>query len=1059
MIVRALIIAATVAACIAGALVVTGAGEDEGGRKFTVEFDNAFGLIEGSDVKIAGVRSGQISSLDIDQKTYRAQVGIELSRSGFGDLRTDVFCEARPQSLIGEYFVDCRPGTAPEKLKEGATIPVGRTASTIPVDLVNNIMRRPFRERFSIILGELGAALTARGEDLNETIRRANPALRETDRVLRQLAEQRRTIRDLIGDADRVVGTLADARTEVTRFVREARDTASATADRRTALRAQLQRLPTFLRELRPTMALLGEAADRQRPALANLSASADLLERFLDDLGPFAEASRPAFRTLASAARSGRSAVRSATPRVTELRAFAKPLPELAGNLAPTLEHLHDRDFAVEKDPRSPGGAGFTGFEALLQYIFRQSQATNLYDGNSHLLKVSVFLDYLCANYADAEDAKDPARNRCLAALGPGRPGIDEPDPTKTSARDEQAQPRRQGARADAGQDRRRREARDAATRRGAGPERRTGHDRDACSDPGARRAPGRAGTARRTAPRRRRHPRPVARATFASARNATQGSDPCVAFHANARLTRGRATTSSTSCWVAEAMFGNRGRRSSLIANPVLVGAVTVLIVTIAVFLSYNANQGLPFVPTDEVRVELPNGANLLPGNEVREGGQRIGIVADMEPMMLGGGEVGAVAVLKLDEKTSSVPVDSQVAVRPRSVLGLKYVELIRGNDRRTLAEGDTLPLSQARIPVELDQLYNIFDEETRTGTRRSLRGFGDALTARGASLNQTITDLPRLLRHLEPVARTLADEENTNLPRFFGELADFTRIVAPLSERYAHSFTAGADTFEAWSRDPQAVKDTIERSAPTLDAGIRSFRTQRPFLVALRDFSVSLDNAARELPRTLPRIIPALETGTPVLKRTPELNGNLRRTLASLDRLMKRPQTGQSLRGLTATATTLNPAVRFLGPYITVCNYFNYAWTHVAEHLSEPDVTGGSQRTLLNQAPRQNFSPGSTAQAHPAQGTRVITGTPAHLHSNNYSAAVNDDGTADCESGQRGYIERANTYGPEKIVIDPHTPGSQGPTYTGRARVPAGQTWVRHPENLPFPEELKK
>ena len=427
---RALLVTLVLAAAAAWVVVSGGAGDD-GGNRYTVELDNAFGLVEGADVKVAGVRSGKVKTFEVDRRSYRALVKIEIERGGFGELRADVFCESRPQSLIGEYFLDCKPGTSRRRLPEGATIPVKQTGSTIPVDLVNNIMRRPFRERFSIILGELGAALAARGTDLNETIRRANPALRETDKVLKILGDQRRVIADLATNADRVVTRLADKRTEVTRFVTEARDTAQASAERRDDLRAQLQSFPTFLRELRPTMARLGEAADAQAPALRNLSDSAPLLRRFFDDLGPFSEASRPAFRTLASASIVGREAAKVSRPRIAELREFADPLPELTKNLAITLEHLDDRSFAVEKNPSSPGGQGFTGFEAILQYVFRQSQATNTFDDNSYLLKVSAFLDNLCAQYTDAQQAKDPERDRCKAVLGPGRPGIDEPDPS----------------------------------------------------------------------------------------------------------------------------------------------------------------------------------------------------------------------------------------------------------------------------------------------------------------------------------------------------------------------------------------------------------------------------------------------------------------------------------------------------------------------------------------------------------------------------------------------------------------------------------------------------
>ena len=73
-------------------------------------------------------------------------------------------------------------------------------------------------------------------------------------------------------------------------------------------------------------------------------------------------------------------------------------------------------------------------------------------------------------------------------------------------------------------------------------------------------------------------------------------------------------------------------RNARRQLTASPVLIGAVTVLIAIVAVFISYNANQGLPFVPTYKLNAEIPNGAKLVPGNEVRAGGFRVGVVLSL-------------------------------------------------------------------------------------------------------------------------------------------------------------------------------------------------------------------------------------------------------------------------------------------------------------------------------------------------------------------------------------------------------------------------------------------
>jgi virulence factor Mce-like protein len=428
----------------AGAYVLTssGAKNDDSAGKYTVTFDNAFGLVKGGDVKVAGVRAGQVTKLRLDKKTHKALIDFKITEKGFGDLREDSTCESRPQSLIGEYFIDCTPGKSSQKLKPGGTIPVDHTTSTIPADLLANIMRRPYRERLRIILDELGAGVGGRSDDLNETIRRASPALRETDKVLDVLGRQNQVLKNLTSNADLVIGDLADNKTDVGRFVKETEDVATTSAERRRDIAAGLQRLPTFLRELRPTMAELGATADASTPYLRDLNASAGQLTRFLDDLGPFAESSRVNVRTLAKTADKARPAIKSATPTVAELTKTTLHAPELANNLAIVLKDLDDRGRAVEKDKRSPGGQGYTGFEAVLQYIFDQMQAINIYDENGHILKVNLSASE-CSDYQNADSVKRKEQqepgflSRCLAGLGPNQPGVTTADPTDTGVDD----------------------------------------------------------------------------------------------------------------------------------------------------------------------------------------------------------------------------------------------------------------------------------------------------------------------------------------------------------------------------------------------------------------------------------------------------------------------------------------------------------------------------------------------------------------------------------------------------------------------------------------------
>src|ERR671924_1424441 len=140
---RLLLIIVLLGAGVAAVATASAGSSDLDRPTYTIELDNAFGIVNGADVKVAGVRAGRVTGMRVDRGSKRALVDITIDKTGFGSLRKDAFCETRPQSLIGEYFVDCRPGTSPQRLQPGATIPVEQTETTVPLDLINDIMRRP----------------------------------------------------------------------------------------------------------------------------------------------------------------------------------------------------------------------------------------------------------------------------------------------------------------------------------------------------------------------------------------------------------------------------------------------------------------------------------------------------------------------------------------------------------------------------------------------------------------------------------------------------------------------------------------------------------------------------------------------------------------------------------------------------------------------------------------------------------------------------------------------------------------------------------------------------
>jgi virulence factor Mce-like protein len=495
---------------------------------------------------------------------------------------------------------------------------------------------------------------------------------------------------------------------------------------------------------------------------------------------------------------------------------------------------------------------------------------------------------------------------------------------------------------------------------------------------------------------------------------------------------------------------------KQQSAFANPVLIGAVTVLVLMVAVFLAYTSNEGLPFVPTRELKVDISNGSELVAGNDVREGGYLIGMVSALKPIQMSDGQTGAQLTLKLNKAYGDVPVNSTVSIQPRSVLGLKYLDLHKGTSRRVFADGGTLPEAQTNVPVQFDDVFKMFDPNTRDAIQQNEVGFGDTLASRGSALNDTIASLPALFGNLEPVAKYLSDP-NTELTRLFTGLNSFMGAVAPVAQTNATLFGKMATTFEAISRDPAALEDTIKESPATLQVSTQSLAAQQPFLTDLTTFGQNMTPATQSLRVALPVLNPALEQGTRVLGRTPALNTRLQGTMQALNTLTSAPGTNIALNALVDTVSTLNPMVKYLGPYQTVCDDWNYWWTYLSEHISEATAFGFAQRVLLMQTnTAQPNNVGTAGATAPANGGSFDSpqGGNEFEHGEVYGAAVDNQGNADCETGQRGYPLKLNGLDPQgrDLDTDSHTPGDQGATWAGLAKVPAGETFSRAPTTGP-------
>ncbi len=400
---KALAIGAVVAAVVAVVLLLAG-GEDEDAYRVRAYFDNGGFMVKGEEVRVAGATVGEIESVEVSLPDEagapegKAVIVMKITDPGFQDFRSDASCLIRPQSLIGEKFIDCRPtvprapgSQPPPPLKEIESgpgegqylLPLENNSTSVDPDLVNNINKLPYAQRFRIILNELGAGLAARGADVEAAVKRANPALRDLDRLLGILHAQRDQLAQLAANSEQILRPFARERAHVSGFFANAGAAAQASSERGEALEASLRKLPAFLREFRTTMRSLAGFSNAAAPVFADLGEAAPSFTEATRLLGPFSAASTVALKSLGKVGEEAGPTLVAADPVVRKVRDLgrtgAKPNTLLAELLGSTVET--------------------GGFDHLVELIYNSTLSTNGFDEYGHFLRTRVTLSN-CLEY-----------------------------------------------------------------------------------------------------------------------------------------------------------------------------------------------------------------------------------------------------------------------------------------------------------------------------------------------------------------------------------------------------------------------------------------------------------------------------------------------------------------------------------------------------------------------------------------------------------------------------------------------------------------------------------
>lgn len=455
-------------------------------------------------------------------------------------------------------------------------------------------------------------------------------------------------------------------------------------------------------------------------------------------------------------------------------------------------------------------------------------------------------------------------------------------------------------------------------------------------------------------------------------------------------------------------------RVRTATDVMSPAMVGALTVLIVIVSVFLSYNAGSSLPFAPTYDISVEVPDAQELVPNNEVLVGGRRVGVIQRTEPRLTEEGRPYARLDLRLEvAMEGEVLDDANARVRSRSLLGAKYLELTPGSDGEPMEPGEVLPLAQAREQVEVDELVDELDARTRRNLAEVVGGLGTGLAARGADFNASLEELRPLFEGSRPVFGALADP-STELDRLVRAFAATAAELGVEPEALTGILERGGETFAALEAAGPELEQAIEQSPSTLDTGTEALSVLGPVLARARTIAGRLAPAAKLLPATASELEGAARAGTPALRRARILGPLLDDALGELEGLAADEPSVPALDSLAGVLPELRPAVEFLAPYQTVCNYIAIAARNLASTPSDGNAGGNWLRFAAILQPSEMFP-----RATPAP----------QLHFNPYPHGAAPGQPRECEAGNEPYLPGqviGNVPGNQGLATEITTPG---------------------------------
>jgi ABC-type transporter Mla subunit MlaD len=381
-------------------------------------------------------------------------------------------------------------------------------------------------------------------------------------------------------------------------------------------------------------------------------------------------------------------------------------------------------------------------------------------------------------------------------------------------------------------------------------------------------------------------------------------------------------------------------------------------VAIAVTLLYIGYKAPNNIPFRSYYTIHAEFRNADNLEKHGEVRMGGDLVGQV--LNPRVH-----SDIALVDLQLSPSVRPLlsDTRLLVRPRSLIGVRYVEIIPGSHGRPIPAGGTIPASLTSSTVPLDQVLDAVDPSTRVAARSTITGLGVGVAGRGQELSQTLQVAPATLSSLATMLANI-NAHPSSLRNLVDAGAGAARAAEPVAQQYiAGGFRPEADALQPLITARADVGATLDQAPVTLDAMPAQLAPTNRLAAALTRLAATVTPVLRTAPGALSQTAALLREGQPGVRAADRTLGLLNRAVGPTLGLLGTVKPALPL--VEETMSDTSGILQTLGP--RACDL--QAFHNWADILQDGDQTGHILRLDLIVTPSSLAGQGGSAPITPS------------------------------------------------------------------------------------------